>query len=212
MGTDASSWAGAAEALAGHARVILPDRRGYGATPAPEPYGSTTVAEQAEDLAAVVEEARATPAVVAGVDFGALACLDLVLRHSELVRAAVLVDPPLLMLVPAGTEALAAERLALEEKLREGGPQAAMEAWLGHASDASPTAFFADFAGLATLSLRRRDLRALRCPMAVVTTPRAAAPVRAAAAALVAALPVVEVAEDPVAALRALLAERASGA
>ena len=37
------------------ARVIAYDRRGYGGSGAPEPYAATIVAEQAEDLAALLD-------------------------------------------------------------------------------------------------------------------------------------------------------------
>jgi pimeloyl-ACP methyl ester carboxylesterase len=205
MGASAADWAQEAEALAPEARVLLPDRRGYGATPAPEPYGATTVAEQAEDLAALLRATGAAPAVAVGADFAALAVLDLAQRHGDLVRAAVLVDPPVFALVPEATDALTAEKIALEERLRDAGPRAAMEAWLGRPSHASPIAFFADWTGLATLELSRRALRALEVPMAVVITARAPAHVRAAADALLPLLPRGQAAGDVVAAVRALL-------
>src|SRR5258706_11218145 len=88
------------QALSDAARVIAYDRRGYGSSGAPEPYGGTTVQEQAEDAAAVLRELDAVPAVVCGEGFGALVALDLMTRHAGLVRGAVLSDPPLLALVP----------------------------------------------------------------------------------------------------------------
>jgi pimeloyl-ACP methyl ester carboxylesterase len=205
MGASSAAWAEEAAALEGVARVLLPDRRGYGATPAPEPYGSTTVTEQAEDLAGLVRITGAAPAVMVGADFAALPVLDLLERHGDLIRAAVLVDPPVYALVPEATDALTAEKIALEERLRDDGPRAAMEAWLGRPSDAAPTAFFADWTGLATLSVSRRVLRGLDAPVAVVTTARAPAHVRAAAAALLGLLPRATAADDVVAAVRALL-------
>src|SRR4051812_49761950 len=45
------------------ARTVTYDRRGYGGSGAPEPYGRTTVAEQAEDLVALLRSVDATPAV-----------------------------------------------------------------------------------------------------------------------------------------------------
>src|SRR3954462_5028868 len=201
MGASSEDWAEAAHELASEARVLLPDRRGYGATPAPEPYGATTVAEQAEDLAALLRATGAAPAVAVGADFAALAVLDLAQRHGDLVRAAVLVDPPVFALVPEATDALTAEKIALEERLRDDGPRAAMEAWLGRPSDASPTAFFADWTGLATLAVSRRALRALLVPVAVVTTEQAPPHVRAAAAALLPLLPCGQAAGDLVGAV-----------
>src|SRR5206468_3371497 len=103
------------------ARTLAYDRRGYGESGAPEPYARTTVAEQAEDLAALVRAVDAAPAVAAGADLGALVVLDVLKRHAGVLRAAVLVDPPVFQLVREALEPLAAERLLLEEALRDGG-------------------------------------------------------------------------------------------
>src|SRR4051812_23901436 len=72
---DAGALAPPAAALAGRARVIAYDRRGYGSSGAPEPYEATTVHEQAEDAAAVLRAVRAVPAVVYGDGLGALVAL-----------------------------------------------------------------------------------------------------------------------------------------
>src|SRR4051794_38946638 len=63
------------------ARVIAYDRRGYGGSGAPEPYTATTVAEQAEGLAALLRAADAAGAVGVGQGFGALVVLDVLRRH-----------------------------------------------------------------------------------------------------------------------------------
>ncbi|MBW3653927.1 MAG: alpha/beta fold hydrolase, partial [Actinobacteria bacterium] len=56
MASDATAWRPALEALAARgARAIALDRRGYGASGAPEPYAATTVQEQAQDAAALLE-------------------------------------------------------------------------------------------------------------------------------------------------------------
>jgi len=180
-------------------RTIAYDRRGYGDSGAPEPYDRTTVAEQAEDLAALVRALDATGAVGVGLDFGALVVLDVLLRHAGALGAAVLVDPPAFQLVDEAMEPLAAERLALEEALREGGREHAVEVWLAargvtggerleHARRDS-RAFFADYGGQATLPLSRRELRALNVPAAVLSSDGAPAHVRAAADALARLLP-----------------------
>ncbi|HEV2999838.1 MAG TPA: alpha/beta fold hydrolase [Solirubrobacteraceae bacterium] len=173
MASSAADWADAG-ALPG--RVIAYDRRGYGASTAPEPYTRTTVNEQAEDLARLLTALDAAPALLVGADFGALVVLDVLLRHSGAARAAVLIDPPLHQFTPEATEALSAERLALEEALREGGPEEAVARWLGDCAGAERVerarrdarAFFADYGGLATLPLARADLRGLAVPIGVV--------------------------------------------
>jgi pimeloyl-ACP methyl ester carboxylesterase len=189
----AEGWRDVAEAVSGHARVITYDRRGYGESGAPEPYERTTAEEQAEDAAALLAGLEAGPAVVCGRDLGALVALDLVRRHPARVRAVALVDPALYQLVGDATEALSGERLALEQALRDGGPAAAVASWLtarGAPADRIARAredyraFFADYAGLATLSVTRRDLRELGVPAAVLASAGAPGYVRATAAAL----------------------------
>lgn len=198
IGGDRRAWEPTIEALGGAARVIAYDRRGYGDSGAPEPYTRTTVAEQAEDAAALLRGLGAAPALAVGADLGALVALDLLLRHRDLVDRAVLIDAPAFPLVPEANEALAAERALLERALRDEGPAAAVRAWLagrgvdGEAAEratARPRAFFADVGAQATLPLLRRELRALDAPVAVLDTPGAPAHVRAAGDALAALLP-----------------------
>jgi len=198
MASDAHAHAGLVAALAdGGLRAIAYDRRGYGRSGAPEPYSATTVDEQAEDALALLRTLGAAPALLVGEGFGALVALAVLVRQPGLVTGAVLADPPLLAFVPEATEALAQERLALEEALREGGPRAAVAAWLGgragpdalaRAQDAH-AGFFADYGGLASWSPSRRELRAVRAPVAVVTSPGTPEHVRAAADAVAALVP-----------------------
>jgi pimeloyl-ACP methyl ester carboxylesterase len=192
MASDAEAWAGRLVALAGAARAIAYDRRGYGSSGAPEPYTATTVQEQAEDAAAVLVALGAAPALLVGEGFGALVALELLVRRPELASGAVLADPPLFAYVPEATEALAAQRFALEEALREGGPGEAVAAWLGAGAGggrvararAAHVGFFADYGGLASWSPSPAQLRGIAVPVAVVTGPASPASVVAAAEAL----------------------------
>jgi pimeloyl-ACP methyl ester carboxylesterase len=195
--SDAEHVLGRAGELDGVARVLAHDRRGYGASGSPVPYEATTVHEQAEDAACVLRSVAGQPAVVAGEGFGALVALDLLTRHRTLLAGAALLDPPLFAFVPEAGEALAAERLALEDALREGGPERAVRDWLGDGADpqraaraaAAHGAFFADTAGLASWPVTRGALRASDAPVVVVTTPAAARHVLAASDALAALVP-----------------------
>jgi len=198
LAADAQALAPLAEAVAAHgARAIAYDRRGYGASGAPEPYEGTTVEEQAEDAAALLRGLDAVPAVVCGDGFGALVALDLLKRHRGLVRGAVLAEPPLLMFVPEATELLAAQHGEMAEAVRAHGPEAGVDVWLadgvqGEArrrARAAHRAFFADFAGLATWPVSRRELRALDAPVVVVTGPATAPHLLAAADAVTELLP-----------------------
>jgi pimeloyl-ACP methyl ester carboxylesterase len=217
MASDAAAWAPVLDELASAgARAIAYDRRGYGSSGAPEPYAATTVQEQAQDAGALLQQLAAAPALLVGDGFGALVVLELLVRRPELARAAVLADPPLHAFVPEATMALAVERELLEQALRAGGPAAAVRAWLGDGADpgraeragAAQLGFFADYAGQASWSPSRRELRAIGVPVAVVTGPQTPAFVVAAADAVAALLPDARRASDGgvVAAARALLA------
>ena len=204
IASDAQALEPVAEALSSKARVIAYDRRGYGASGAPEPYHGTTVEEQAEDAAALLRALDPGPALVCGDGFGALIALDLAKRHRPLVAAVVLSNPPLFMFVPEATEQLAAQRAELEEAVRAGGPQAGVEVWLGGRvqdealarAKAAHRAFFADYAGLASWPASRRELRALDVPAVVVTGPWSPPHIVAAAEALAGLLPDVRRATD----------------
>ena len=205
MGSDAAAWSPALERVAeAGARAVAYDRRGYGASGAPEPYAATTVQEQAQDAGAVVDGLGLAPTALVGEGFGALVVLELAVRRPELCCGLVLADPPLGAFVPEAARALADERTLLEEALRESGSAAAVRAWLGDAADAAltarlterPTGFFADYAGQASWSPSRRELRAVGAPVVVVTGPGTPAHVVAAADAVAALVPDARRVED----------------
>lgn len=200
MASSAAAWEGALGALAqAGARAIAFDRRGYGASGAPQPYAATTVQEQAQDAAALLDALDVAPALLIGDQLGALVVLELLVRRPELARAAVLADPLLHAFVPAATKALAVERELLEEALRSGGTEAAVRAWLGAAGSCDAAradraardhaGFFADYAGQSSWSPSRRELRSIEVPVAVVTGPSTPEHVAAAADAVVALVP-----------------------
>jgi pimeloyl-ACP methyl ester carboxylesterase len=206
MACDAAAWAPELDELAAAgARAIAYDRRGYGRSGAPQPYVATTVQEQSEDAAALLEALGATPAVLVGDGFGALVALELLVRRPQLAVAAVLADLPLLAFVAEATSALADERTQLELGLRDGTPADAIAAWLAagtgagrHAERApsSPLGFFADYAGQSSWSPARRELRAIGVPVAVVTGPASPPHIVAAADAAAALLPGVRRSDD----------------
>jgi pimeloyl-ACP methyl ester carboxylesterase len=175
-GRAAASW----PSFTASARMIAYDRRGYGESGAPEPYARTTVEEQAEDAAALVRALDAEPVVAVGEGLGGLVALDLARRHRPLIRGVVAIDPPLLAFVPEASEVLAAEREALENDVRESGPQEAVRRHLVDAGVPGPAAeraavdfraFFADYAAASTWPVGRRELRTLSVPLAVLDGP-----------------------------------------
>ena len=107
-------WGPLATALSEGARAISYDRRGWGSSTAPDGYRRTTVEEQSEDAAALVEGVAGDPAVVCGAGLGAVIALDLMLRRPDLVSGTLLIEPPLLQLLPPATEALSDDRRRLE--------------------------------------------------------------------------------------------------
>jgi len=217
LASDARRHAPAAAALAAAGlRVVAYDRRGYGESGAPQPYTATTVDEQAHDLEVLIAAlGDPAPVLLVGDGFGALVALDLVLRRPALVHGAVLSDIPLFAFVPAANELLSRERVAIEEALREGGPGAAVAAWLDGRVDGealaraqrAATGFFADYAGLASLEVTRRQLREIATPIAVVTGPHSPPPFQEAADRLAELVPDARRAHDgEVVALARLLA------
>jgi pimeloyl-ACP methyl ester carboxylesterase len=205
------TWRETVDALGDGVRTIAYDRRGYGDSGAPENYSGTTIEEQAEDAARLLEALEAAPAVACGHSAGAIVALDLMLRHPALVRAAVLVEPPLLSLAPAGSETLGEIRERVEAAAREGGPDAAVDAFLeaedgsdaldaagperARAIRASARAAVADFGAVTNWELSRRRLRAIEAPTVVVRGTRSAPVYREVAAALAGMLPAAELRE-----------------
>ena len=191
LASDAEDWSAALDALAAAGRrAIAYDRRGYGSSGAPDVFAATTVQEQAEDAAALLGRLDAAPALLVGDGFGALIVLELLVRRPSLAVAAVLSDLPLFAFVPAATEVLAAQRLLLEDALREGGPPAALRAYRdAERAESWTRGFFADYAGQASWSPTRRELRSVPVPVAVVTSAATPPHVVAAADACAALVP-----------------------
>jgi esterase len=73
--------------------VIAYDRRGCARSERPESYKRTSVAEHANDAAALLDALGATPAIVIGRSYGGTVAADLALRHPDRVRALVLLEP-----------------------------------------------------------------------------------------------------------------------
>jgi pimeloyl-ACP methyl ester carboxylesterase len=194
--TDADVWRPLANALAGDATVIAFDRRGWGRSGAPEPYARTTIEEQAEDAVGLLEQLGIEGALVGGAGLGAVAALDLLLRRPEMVRAAILVEPPLLAFLPDATEGLSADRKVIEQAVRDGGPPGALELYLGGAlpflgpgaeriPDAMssvarerPLSLFAELASVAAWPIPTSRLAEAPAPSLVVVGTSTPAPLR----------------------------------
>jgi pimeloyl-ACP methyl ester carboxylesterase len=109
------------------------------------------------------------------------------------VSAAVLIEPPVLWLTPAGTDAVGELREVVAAAAREEGASGAVRAFLESAGGpdvtkllgperteaalANARAFAADLAAAASWPASRREMRALDTPVALITCARSA-PVR----------------------------------
>jgi pimeloyl-ACP methyl ester carboxylesterase len=202
---DRSIWRETRAALGDGVRTIAYDRRAYGDSGAPEPYGGTTVGEQADDLAALIRALDAAPAVLVGHGLGAIVALDVLLRHHSLARAGVLIDPPVLWLSPRGPEVVGDLRDAIEAGARDRGPAGAVDGYLEHlagagaldlygpdraqAARAAVSAFAADLAAGPSWSATRRELRGIDAPIALLSGARSARLYREVGAALAELLP-----------------------
>jgi pimeloyl-ACP methyl ester carboxylesterase len=91
-GSSALAWAPAILRLARHGRVIAYDRRGFSRSRSAAPGGPLSVADHADDAAALLSALGATPAVVIGRSYGGSVALDLALRYPAYVRALVLLE------------------------------------------------------------------------------------------------------------------------
>jgi len=86
---DRTMWRPVASALTGWRR-ILPDLRGLGLSEGPQ--DGHTMAEYADDLAALMDVLRVPKAVVCGLSMGGYVAFELLRRHPERVRALVLAN------------------------------------------------------------------------------------------------------------------------
>lgn len=115
-----SLWAPQVHALTGHARCIAPDLRGFGQTPAAEPY---TVDRYADDVAALLRTLGVGRAVIAGLSLGGYVAFAFWRRHRERVRALLLASTR----AGADDDAARARRRELIAVARESGSAAVAE-------------------------------------------------------------------------------------
>jgi 3-oxoadipate enol-lactonase len=125
---DADVWAGQVQRLADRFTCTTYDRRGHSRSPrgdAPE-----SDATHADDAAALIEALDLTPVVVVASSGGARITTELLRRRPDLVRGAVLSEPPLLGVDPDAAAPFLEELVPLvEAALAQGGPEAAVDAF-----------------------------------------------------------------------------------
>jgi pimeloyl-ACP methyl ester carboxylesterase len=137
---DAGQFTALGEALAERYRVITYDRRGNSRSPAPDAWTATTVEEQADDAAALLEVLDISAASLYGHSLGAPIALDLAVRRPEIVNALVLHDPAMMSVLVDPGAAMAAVGPVIEEGMKTGGPPAAADAFYRFAAGSAVTA------------------------------------------------------------------------
>ncbi len=187
-GATCEIWRPLADALADSAEVIAYDRPGWGRTPAPEGYAKTTIGEQANIALRFADDlGLGSNAVLCGAGIGAVAALDLTLRHPDRFGGAVLVEPPLLAFVAEATPSLSADVNAIGELVAAGGRTAVLDAYLngsfgglGVGAERVPpgarasgpeavTALFAEFGAVPAWELPEARMATAARPTMVVT-------------------------------------------
>ena len=114
--TDGAGWGPAVDLLAERYRVVVWDRRGHSRSQAGDGPGSR--AEDAADLAGLIEHVSGEPVHVAGNSYGANVTLTLLTERPDLVATAAVHEPPLFGLLE-GTrdQALASELSVVDADL-----------------------------------------------------------------------------------------------
>ncbi|HET7666215.1 MAG TPA: alpha/beta hydrolase, partial [Mycobacterium sp.] len=117
---DATHYAAVADRLADEFRTITFDRRGNGRSPRPPGWFATSIAEQADDVAGLIEALGIAPCAVWAGTLGGVILLELLLRRPGLVSAAIVHEPPMFGVLDDGQK-LAARLLASAARaIREG--------------------------------------------------------------------------------------------
>jgi pimeloyl-ACP methyl ester carboxylesterase len=132
---DAGNFGRTADLLADEYTVVTYDRRGNSRSPRPLGWITTSVAEQADDAAGLIEVLGLAPATVFGASAGGSIALDLILRHPQLIRAGIVQEPSIFSVLPDSTAALAPRRAVLEEALGLYGQRGAVKALMRFLND-----------------------------------------------------------------------------
>jgi pimeloyl-ACP methyl ester carboxylesterase len=119
-----------AKILSDEFTVVTYDRRGNSRSPRPDGWEETSTEEHSEDAAALIEALGLTPVAVFGNSAGAIIGLDLAIRRPELVRGALLHEPPMTVGMANLEEVMGAFQQVVEGGMQRGGPRGGVEAFL----------------------------------------------------------------------------------
>lgn len=127
---DGGTFQQVAEQLSGDHTVVTYHRRCNSLSPRPEGWTSTSIEEQADDTVGLLRELGLGPAVVFGTSMGAVILLNMMLRHPDMLRGAIIHEPPLVPVLSNGAEIGAQIQAMVEEGLATKGPRGTMELFL----------------------------------------------------------------------------------
>ena len=127
---DAGHWTGVADTLANEYTVITYDRRGNSRSPRPSGWTSTTVDEQADDAAALLQGLDLAPAIVFGTSAGASIAANLAIRHPAVLRGVIFHEPVFRSGVASAANSRERRKALFDEGMAKGGIRAATELFL----------------------------------------------------------------------------------
>ncbi|MGH3088462.1 MAG: alpha/beta fold hydrolase, partial [Rubrobacteraceae bacterium] len=127
---DGGAFERVAEHLADEFTVVTYHRRGNSLSPRPEGWDRTSMDEQADDAAGLIEALGLAPAAVFGTSAGAVILLNLLLRRPDALRGAIIHEPPLVPVLSNAGEVGAMLQAMIEEGMAKGGPRGALEMFI----------------------------------------------------------------------------------
>jgi len=131
-GADSGYYDRLATELARDFTVLTYDRRGWSRSPRPAGWEKTSIEEQADDAAWLLKATGHSPAIVFGHSSAGLTALDLVLRHPDLVRGAILHESSTFTSLPMDfvEQQFAEMNSLIGPAVAAGGPRAGQQAFL----------------------------------------------------------------------------------
>ena len=127
---DSGSYESVAEALADEFTVVTYDRRGHSRSPRPDNWASTSVQEQADDAAGLLQALDLAPAAAFGLSYSGEILTDLALRRPELLTGAIFHEPGFVQMTSDPDALGALVGASLDAGMARGGRPEAMESFL----------------------------------------------------------------------------------
>jgi pimeloyl-ACP methyl ester carboxylesterase len=116
-----------AQLLSDEFTVVTYDRRANSRSTHPDGWESTSTEEQSDDAAGLIEALGIAPVAIFGTSVGAIIGLDLVIRHPELVRGAILHEPPMTAGMSNPEEVMGAIQQVVEGGMQRDGSRGGCE-------------------------------------------------------------------------------------